>query len=87
MALYGVFGDTTSVLLAINPIGSDGKLDLVSETLRSVLQQFVLGVASYDYYELRFPTTSDNTVNLMAFQDSTSVDEPPSLVLTFTSLQ
>ncbi len=86
-ALYGILNDSSSVLLAINPVGSDGSLDLVSETFRSVLQQFVLGVEPYDHYELRFSVAGSNNVNALVLYDTTSVETAPSLVLTYTSLQ
>ncbi len=85
-ALYGILGDTQSVLLAINPIDSDGSLDLTSETLRSILQQFSLGLDPYDNYEIRFPVTASNTINALVVHDSTSVTGPPSVVLTYTKL-
>lgn len=85
-ALYGVLGDTQSVLLAINPVDSDGSLHLTSETLRSILQQFSLGLAPYDNYEIRFPVTASNTINALVVHDSTSVTGAPAAVLTYTRL-
>lgn len=85
-ALYGVLGDTQSVLLAINPIDSDGSLNLTSETLRSILQEFSLGLDPYDNYEIRFPVTASNTINALVIHDSTSITGPPAVVLTYTRL-
>ncbi len=86
LSLYGVLSDSTTELLAISQNNEEGFYDFVSETFHSVVQQFILGFEPYEAYEIRFPVTSNNSIDALILYDQTSVVETPGIFFTYTLL-
>jgi hypothetical protein len=87
MSLHGVLADSTSIILALGTLRSDGvTLDFDSASFREGLQSVLLGATAFDHYEIRFLSSSGNNLSTLVFRDTTSAETPPSLYLTTTPL-
>ncbi|MDZ4700679.1 MAG: hypothetical protein SH809_13300 [Rhodothermales bacterium] len=87
MALHGVLADSTSIILALGTLRSNGvTLDFDSASFREALQSVLLGAPAFDHYEIRFLSASGNNLSSLVFRDTTSAETPPSLYLTTTPL-
>lgn len=87
LALHGVLNDSSSALLAIGSLNDDGAYNFVSETFHAVLQQFLLGGTPYERYEIRFASTSANTIDAVVLHNNESADGTPQIYITYTALQ
>ena len=87
VSLFGVFEDETLLTLANDiPMRDDGTLVIETLDFRTFIQRELLGENFFEYYELRFPTGSSNSLNSIVFHDTTSANNPPSFILTYTPL-
>ena len=87
MALHGVLADSTSIILALGTLRSDGiTLDFDSPSFREGLQSVLLGATAFDHYQIRFLSASGNNLATLVFRDTTSAETPPGLYLTTTPL-
>lgn len=80
---------TLACALASNvPVRSDGAIVFETLNFRSEVQNHLLDLEVFDYYEIQFPITSSSiSVDAFAIHDTSSVVAPPTLVLTYTQLQ
>ncbi len=87
LALHGVVNDSSSALLAIGTINDEGNYRFVSETFHAVLQQFLLGTEPYERYEIRFSSTSANSIDAVVLHNNDSESSTPQIFVTYTELQ
>ncbi|MEZ4700337.1 MAG: hypothetical protein R2834_08410 [Rhodothermales bacterium] len=87
LVLYGVIPDQSPVILAVGAMRDDDvTMDFTSPTFRQALQSILLGADPFDHYELRFLTTTGNTLDTIVLHDTSSVSNPPRLFVTSTPL-
>ncbi|CAN0580159.1 unnamed protein product, partial [Laminaria digitata] len=87
LSLHGVLSDSTSIQLALGSLDDEGNYDFSSDILHSVLQQFLLGVAPYEEYEIRFPSSSANSIDALVVHDMSSEIAVPEIFITYTELK
>ncbi|MEM8485293.1 MAG: hypothetical protein AAF564_07070 [Bacteroidota bacterium] len=87
LALHGVLNDSSSALLAIGTLSDDGDYRFVSETFHTVLQSFLLGGTPYESYEIRFSSTSANSIDAVVLHNNESETDTPHVFITYTDLQ
>ncbi|MFK7846352.1 MAG: hypothetical protein AB8G77_13725 [Rhodothermales bacterium] len=87
LSLHGVLGDSASLQLAIGSLDDDGNYDFSSDIFHAVLQQFLLGAAPYDKYEIRFPSSSANSIDALVMHDVSSETAVPEIFITYTELK
>lgn len=87
LSLHGVLSDSTSEQLALGALDDEGNFDFSSDVLHAVLQQFLLGLDPYERYEIRFSSTSLNSIDALVLHDTSSETAVPEIFITYTELK
>jgi hypothetical protein len=88
LGLYGVFSDTTSIILALGTWRDDGiTMDFDSPSFREALQSVLRGANPFERFEIRFLFSAGNTLGGIVFHTIDAGTRPPNLYVTTTSIR